>query len=92
MQFLADKAKSLAKMRDRHQMEMTRACEHVGFAYTAEDVTILASKHLADSEVIARCIGFHTLSKPAVGNLIYYHGSHELCIIAGGTQNQLTLS
>jgi len=26
------------------------------------------------------------------GELIYYHGPHELCIIAGGPQNQLILS
>jgi len=26
------------------------------------------------------------------GELIYYHGPHELCIITGGPQNQLILS
>nr|CAB3236034.1 uncharacterized protein C12orf4 homolog [Phallusia mammillata] len=52
--FISDKELSIGKMQDRHQMEMTRACEHVGFAYTADDVTILASKHLADMERLQR--------------------------------------
>jgi len=29
---------------------------------------------------------------PGEGNPIYYHGPHELCIVAGGPQNKLILS
>ncbi|XP_078495034.1 FERRY endosomal RAB5 effector complex subunit 3 [Ciona intestinalis] len=47
--FLADKEQSLSNMRERHRMEMSRACDNVGFAYTTEDVSILATKQLADS-------------------------------------------
>ena len=32
-------------------MEMARMCENVGSAFTNQDVTELASKHLADAEV-----------------------------------------
>lgn len=38
-------------MQERQQLEMARMCENVGFAYTNHDVTVLASKHLADAEV-----------------------------------------
>ncbi|CAK8691470.1 unnamed protein product [Clavelina lepadiformis] len=47
---LVNKEQSLTKMQERHQLEMSRACEHVGFAYSNDDVTILASKHLEDAE------------------------------------------
>ena len=45
------KDQCVVNMQERQQLEMTRMCENVGFAYTNQDVTDLASKHLADTEV-----------------------------------------
>uniref|UniRef100_H2ZLT4 Uncharacterized protein n=1 Tax=Ciona savignyi TaxID=51511 RepID=H2ZLT4_CIOSA len=47
---LSDKEQSLTKMCERHRGEMSRACDHVGFEYTTEDVSILATKQLADTD------------------------------------------
>ena len=38
-------------MQERQQLEMARMCENVGFAFSNQDVTNLASKHLNDAEV-----------------------------------------
>ena len=32
-------------------MEMARACEHAGFAYTSEDVANIAAKQVSENEV-----------------------------------------
>ena len=48
---MKDEEICLKNLQARHEMEMARACEHVGFAYTSEDVSNIAAKQVSENEV-----------------------------------------
>lgn len=48
---IGDREQSMLKLRERQELEMQRACEHVGDSfYTESDVNNLAAKHAQDTE------------------------------------------
>jgi len=77
-------------IRPLHATDVTRVWEYSNTVTRVSRAAVKLSS--IDRSAVTKGLGTNALVYISDGEPIYYHGRHELCIIAGGPQNQLIVS